>query len=126
MQLLAVDYGEAKIGLAISDEAGKIALPYKILENQGFNFVLSCLQEICHEEGIGKIIVGRPIGMKGQETVQTKKTDEFIKKLQNNLKVPIEPEDERLTSKAAEVLSGRGDHAVAAMIILQDWIERNT
>ena len=133
-KLLAIDYGEAKIGLAITDETGRIALPYQVIENKGFVFVLSYLKDVCEEEMIEEIIVGRPIGLEGQETQQTKKTDEFIDKLKNNLEVSIETEDERLTSKAAQTLlgssrrygPGEGDHAVAAMIILRDWLERNT
>lgn len=121
MKILAIDYGQRHIGLAIADERIKIAHPYLVLENKGQEFVLNELQKIITKENVSRIIIGRPIGLSGRETEQTKITGEFIKFLKNNLEISVESFDERLTSK----MTVDGHHAGAAAIVLQDYIEKS-
>ncbi|MFA5051350.1 MAG: Holliday junction resolvase RuvX [Patescibacteria group bacterium] len=125
MNILAIDYGNQHIGLAIADSKLKIVFPYKVLENQGDKFLFDSLQEIVKKEKIEKIIVGRPMGMQNNLTDQTKITDEFVQKLKKAIELPIEIFDERLTSKLALSLSKGGEgniHSGSAMIILQDYL----
>lgn len=120
MKILGIDHGLKYLGLAIADEQLKIAHPYNILENKSQNFVLTELKRIIEQEGVIKIVVGRPIGLSGQLTEQTQITDQFIQFLKSNLSTPIDGFDERFTSKMAD-----DDHAAAAAIILQDYIEKS-
>ncbi|MDD5625694.1 MAG: Holliday junction resolvase RuvX [Patescibacteria group bacterium] len=126
--ILAIDYGNQHIGLAIADSKLKIVFPYKVLEYQGDNFLFDSLQEIVKKEKIEKIIVGRPMGMQNNLTDQTKITDEFVQKLKKAIELPIEIFDERLTSKMALNLSKGGEgniHSGSAMVILQDYFDKS-
>lgn len=102
MKILGIDHGLKYLGLAIADEQLKIAHPYNILENKSQNFVLTELKRIIEQEGVIKIVVGRPIGLSGQLTEQTQITDQFIQFLKSNLSTPIDGFDERFTSKMAD------------------------
>lgn len=127
MKILGIDYGQKHIGLAIADEEVKIAHPYLVLENKSQNFILNELNKIIEREKVKKIVVGRPIGLSGQATEQTKITDEFIEFLKNNLDISIESFDERFTTKMAtkyEFDTNKGEHSSAAAIILQDYLEK--
>lgn len=128
MKLLGIDYGEKKIGLAIADSEIKIASPYKILTNG--EDILAKIREICQEEEIEKIIIGVPLTLKSSTSKQTKKVFNFINKLKKTIYLPIVEQDERLSSGyAKELLKGMKvkhfDDDVAAMIILQSWIDEN-
>lgn len=144
MKILGIDYGQKYIGLSIADENIKIAHPYLVLENKVVSSATSCgdgskkfildeLKKIIAKENINKIIVGRPIGLSGQATEQTKITDEFVEFLKSNLTIPVESFDERFTSKMTlaptklrKFTKIRKDeyHDVAAAIILQDYLDR--
>jgi len=126
MNILAVDYGTRFIGLALADDKVMISTPYKILKNEGESLFAE-LQKVIEQEKIGKIIIGRPLAFSGRETQQTGKTNLFIEKVREKTKLPVVVVDERLTSKMADkLLAGEkgGNHAVAASIILQDYLER--
>lgn len=105
MRYLGIDYGEKNIGLAIGDNNLKIATPFSIVKN------IREIKEIIQKEKIDKIIIGLPLGFRG-ETEQTRKTREFAKNFEN-----FEFTDERFTSKIAK------NHAGAATIILQDYLD---
>jgi len=140
--LLAIDYGRKHFGLAIGDKNLKIAFPYQTIENKGFGSVLNQIKAICQsirrgsglapglpkgqKEEIELIIIGRPLGMTGKKTRQTKLTDRFVAKLKRQINIKIKVEDERLTSQAAEkfLTPSEHNHAVAAMIILQNYLDR--
>lgn len=123
MSFLGLDYGEKKIGLAKS--AGSLAVPLCVIENN--SRVIQNIEEICQQEGISKIIVGMPKGMKGQAGSQSEKVQSFVGKLRRHLYQDIITEDERLSSKQAKRLLERQkaqDDAVAAMLILQSYLDR--
>jgi putative Holliday junction resolvase len=128
MKFLGIDYGEKNIGLATGDDETRLASPFGILENKDQDFVLGGLKEICLEEEIGKIIIGLPLTMSGEIGPQAGAVNDFISFLKNNFDFPIETEDERLTSAMVDKLmeeSGVKERdAVAAMIILQSYLDR--
>jgi len=134
MKLLGIDYGNKRIGLAIGESDGKIAVPYGMIENKGDNFVLCEIKELCNEEGIDKIIIGIP-QHKEFESKQYKIIEKFIIYLKNNIEIKIDSADEAFTSKIAEKdekyknlykdrKKGWKD-AVAASEILRDYMELN-
>lgn len=122
MSILGIDFGEKRIGLAIADSELKIALPFKTVKSE------KEIEEICKNRKISKIIIGLPRGLSGKNTEQTQKTKEFAQRLKNNLKIPINFQDERLTSKQAEKML-QNKHkkedidAISAQIILQTYLD---
>jgi len=127
MNILGIDYGEKRIGLALADREMKIATPYKILGNKGFDFVVNEIRKICETESVGEIVVGLPVSLRGKIEFQAKKVLEFVKFLEVNLKISVKTEDERLTSamvdKLAEEQKVERD-AIAAMLILQSYLDK--
>mgnify|MGYP001211255310 FL=1 len=132
-RILGLDYGDRRIGLALSDPSKMIASPFKFIINTGDDEVLDSLKILIAEEDIEAIVVGLPIGMKGQETKQTTKVREFSELL-SSLTIPISFEDERLSSVSAEksmiqqkIKTGHHKGMIdqrAAAILLQQYLDR--
>ena len=132
-RVLGIDYGDSRIGLAMSDPLKIIASPFKTIRNEGNEKCLQVFQSLIKEKDVEAIVVGLPIGLKGQETVQTKKVREFANLLYA-LKLPIHLEDERLSSVSAEksmiqqnIKTGHNKGLIdrrAAAIILQQFLDK--
>ena len=132
-RVLGIDYGDSRIGLAMSDPLKIIASPFKTIRNEGNEKCLQVFQSLIKEKDVEAIVVGLPIGLKGQETVQTKKVREFANLLYA-LKLPIHLEDERLSSVSAEksmiqqnIKTGHNKELIdqrAAAIILQQFLDK--
>lgn len=126
MKVLGIDWGERRIGLAMSPD-GHWAFPWKILEVRGFAHAMESLQHVVTSEHIERVVLGLPVGMDGKDTPQTSRVREIAADLQNVLGIPVDVLDERLTSveaakqrRAAEK-SGAVD-ADAAVLILQTYL----
>jgi putative Holliday junction resolvase len=132
-RVLGIDYGDSRIGLAMSDPLKIIASPFKTIRNEGNEKCLQVFQSLIKQKDVEAIVVGLPIGLKGQETVQTKKVREFANLLYA-LKLPIHLEDERLSSVSAEksmiqqnIKTGHNKGLIdrrAAAIILQQFLDK--
>ena len=132
-RILGIDYGDSRIGLAMSDRLKIIASPFKTIRNEGNENCLQVFQSLIKEKDVETIVVGLPMGLKGQETVQTKKVREFSDLLYT-LKLPIHLEDERLSSVSAEksmiqqnIKTGHNKGLIdqrAAAIILQQFLDK--
>ena len=132
-RVLGIDYGDSRIGLAMSDPLKIIASPFKTIRNEGNKKCLQVFRSLIKEKDVEAIVVGLPIGLKGQETVQTKKVREFANLLYA-LKLPIHLEDERLSSVSAEksmiqqnIKTGHNKGLIdrrAAAIILQQFLDK--
>tara|TARA_B100001250_G_scaffold412001_1_gene442068 strand:+ start:770 stop:1183 length:414 start_codon:yes stop_codon:yes gene_type:complete len=132
-RVLGIDYGDSRIGLATSDPLKIIASPFKTIRNEGKKKCLQFFQSLIREKDMEYIVVGLPMGLKGQETVQTKKVREFANLLYA-LKLPIYLEDERLSSVSAEksmiqqnIKTGHNKGLIdqrAAAIILQQFLDK--
>jgi len=123
--ILGIDYGEKHVGLAVADPRVGLALPGKTLINQGEDSLLELINNVVQEKKIDKIVVGSPLNFQGQATDQSELTEQFILKLKEKTGLPVISYDERLTSKMAEKMTeGKKDnHCLAAMIILQDYLD---
>ncbi len=120
-KIMAVDYGQAKIGLAIS--ADSLALPLGILENRDDFF--NKIKDIVISEGVDLVVVGLPLGKMGEETESSALARKFAEKLHNFLQIPVDLFDERLTTAQTKSLGVKGeDDAHAASLILQSFIDR--
>ena len=129
-RILGIDYGEKRVGLALSDPMHMIASPYKSIPNNPALIV--AIQSIMKAEIVEFVVVGLPKGMKGQKTAQTKYVNSFVENLnQNHIKVELV--DERLTSISAKkalveqgIKTGHNKGLIdqtAAAIILQQYLD---
>jgi len=119
-KLLAIDYGQHKIGLAVADTDIKIALPLEVVK---LAKLATRIRELIVSDEVKKIVVGLPLGLNGQETAQTAAVRKFVTDLKSKVNVEIVTEDERLTSVQASRV--KKDDAVAAMYILQSYLDKN-
>ena len=132
-RILALDYGDKKIGVAISDPMQIIAKPFKTLNNTTNKNILLDLNEIISEYDINKIIVGLPITLKNKYSIQTEKVSAFIEFLKENLSIYVDSYDERLSSKIAiqslvkqGIKTGHNKREIdktAAAIFLQNYLD---
>ena len=132
---LGIDYGDKKVGLALSDRASLIASPYKTLQYVSENDLIKKIKKVVFEKDIKIFVVGLPLNMKGEDSSQTKKVRKF-KKLLSVLELPIVYEDERLSSISAKnslvlqnVKTGHNKAEIdrtAAAIILQQYLDKNS
>ena len=132
-RVLGIDYGERRMGLAVSDSLEIIAKPLKTLDRKKTFDYFSEILNIVIEKNVQKIVVGLPLTLKGKHSDQTKVVQKFIEKLKQAVKIPVIHIDERLSSVAA-VRSlkemgvktghekGRIDETAAA-IILQEYLD---
>ncbi len=123
-RILGVDYGEKRIGLAISDEGHKFSFELDIYSPKEF---FDKIAELVEKKGVSKIVLGYPLNMSGKETKKTQEVKVFKEKLEQLLPVRIELADERLSSKMAENIAGTSKNidGLAAQIFLQNYLNKN-
>ena len=131
-RILGIDYGDSRIGLAISDQNQKIAFPFKTVKNKDENWIIKFFDSLILEKEIDYFVLGLPIGMNGKDTMQTTKVRAFAQRLET-LKLPIYLQDERLTSVSAKkslikenIKTGHMKEKIderAASILLQQFID---
>ena len=117
MKVLALDYGRARTGVAVSDPTGELARPLETVEQAATEAGLDRLAAIVAEEAAEKVVVGLPLTLKGERGEQAKETERFVAVLRERLAVPVELFDERFTSVLAD-----GDDARAAAHLLSDYL----
>ena len=134
MRVLALDLGERRIGMAISDELGWGAHPLYTLERTTLRADLDKLAQIAEREGAAQVVVGLPLGPQGEVGTSAKKVERFVSRLRARLKIPVITWDETLTSVEAEQQMIADDVSrakrrrrldqAAAALILQSYLER--
>ena len=132
-RILALDVGDVRIGIAVSDIMGIIANPLETYNRKKTDVDFDYIVNLCKEREVGEIVVGLPLSMNAQENVQTEKTRLFVETLKTKTDIPIKYVDERLTSVAAERLLIDGGvrrenrkkviDKVAATLILQSYLD---
>jgi putative Holliday junction resolvase len=131
MRVLGVDWGEVRIGLAVSDETGTIASPYKVIPNDGN--AAKAVVNAAAVTGAEEIVVGYPLTLTGAEGPAAERVQDFARDVQSRVSVPIKLVDERFTTKAAEEklrAAGASNEklkktadAAAAALILQTYLD---
>ena len=101
-RLLAIDYGEKRLGLAVSDPNQIISKPLKTIILSDSQYIYNELEKIISDNEIQKLIIGLPLGMDGKNTQQTSKVEAFKENLQNKISIPVILFDERLSSVSAK------------------------
>lgn len=133
-RILGIDYGSVRIGLALSDPTGTLASPLPHLENKSLSHIQTALMELIRIHEIQKIVVGLPRNMDGSYGPAAEKVRDFISQIQKGLSVPMETQDERLTTvQASKQLSQMGMNqkdlrkkidSSSASLILQQYLDR--
>ena len=133
MKTMGIDFGLARIGIAISDDTKFLASPFETYKRKGEEQDIQHLIDIIKTKNVDEIVCGLPMNMEGVEQEIAKKTREFMAKLQEQVNIKIEFVDERLSSLMAEEMLKETERdwkkrkekldAVAASIILQDFLD---
>jgi putative Holliday junction resolvase len=118
MKVLALDYGSARTGVAVSDPTGTVARPLGTIDRVGEPAGFDRLLEVIDIEAPERIVVGLPLTLRGEHGAQARETDRFVDALREATDVPIESWDERFTSTLAA-----GDDARAAAHLLSSYLE---
>ena len=124
MRVLALDYGSARCGCAVSDPTGVLATPIEPVANPGSRRGLARLRALAAELDVERVLVGLPLSLSGADSAQTEETRAFADRLAHELAVPVELFDERFTTRQAERTGGRAsEDSRAAAHLLESWLE---
>jgi putative Holliday junction resolvase len=123
VKVLALDYGSARTGVAVSDPTGTLARPLEVVENASAPDGLKHLAELVEREEVEQIVVGLPVTLRGERGAQAEETEAFVSALREVTAVPIESFDERFTTKLAEAQPSEAPpDAVAAAHLLSTYL----
>ena len=133
MRILGIDYGEKRVGVAVSDPLGIIALPLRVLEVRSDADALAAIESVCAETETEKIVVGFPLNMNGTVGESARKAQAFAEELAKRVSLPVDMWDERLSTAMADRVmieggAGRGKRRLtrdklAAQVILQGYLD---
>jgi len=121
VKVLALDYGSARTGVAVSDPTGTVARPLEVVVRASTEAGLARLRELVEAEQAELVVVGLPVTLRGERGSQAQETERFVEKLRRAVEVPVELYDERFTSVLAA-----GDDAQAAAHLLSDYLAWST
>lgn len=132
-RIMALDVGEATIGVAISDPLRVTAQPITTVHRQGWRRDLDALRSLIQAHEVAQVLVGLPLRLGGQRGTAALEAEAFAAKLRDAIDLPVATWDERLTSVQAERILLDADvsrrkrreviHQMAAAIILQSWLD---
>lgn len=133
MRVLALDYGSARCGCALSDPTGTIVTPLEVLARPATKRGFAWLRELVRAREVERVIVGLPLSLDGGDSEQTRETRAFAHELSQRLgeDVPVEMYDERFTTRIAQTMAGAretggrtktGEDSRAAAHLLESWL----
>jgi putative holliday junction resolvase len=122
-RIVALDYGSARCGVAVSDPTGTLATPLEPIlrpnTRKGFNRLLAAIRA----HAAAAVVVGLPLSLSGRDSAQTVEVREFAERLGGALGVPVELYDERFTTTRAQQRPGAAaEDSRAAAVLLEDWL----
>jgi putative Holliday junction resolvase len=124
VKVLALDYGSARTGVAVSDPTGTLARPLGVVEGAATESGLAELARLVREEEAERIVVGLPLTMRGTRGEQVAETERFVEVLRGAVDVPVELFDERFTTDLAQQTPGAApEDALAAAHLLSTYLE---
>lgn len=128
MRVLALDYGSARCGCALSDPTGTIVTPIDPVLRPASRAGMAALVALIADREPERVLVGLPLSLRGEDTEQTRETRAFADKLASRLGegVPVELYDERFTTRIAAQTSDApaSEDSRAAAVLLEDWLAR--
>jgi putative Holliday junction resolvase len=108
-RVVALDFGEARCGVAASDPTGTVVTPLGAVERPDTRRGLGRIAALVREREAGRVVVGLPLSLSGEEGAQAQRTREWAAKLAERLDVPVVLHDERLTTRQADRMGGSAD-----------------
>ncbi len=126
-RVVALDYGSARCGVAVSDPTRTLATPLDPVlapaTRKGFGRLVALIATL----DPGTVLVGLPLSLSGGDSDQTRETRAFVQRLRDRLNVPIEVYDERFTTKLARQSGGaNAEDSRAAAVLLEEWLRRGS
>ncbi|HYZ81776.1 MAG TPA: Holliday junction resolvase RuvX [Solirubrobacteraceae bacterium] len=123
MRVLALDYGRARCGCALSDPTGTLATPLEPVLQPASRRGRARLRQLVADTGAQRVVVGLPLSLSGEDSTQTAETRAFAADLEHALSVPVELYDERFTTRLAARTPGRSsEDSRAAAHLLESWL----
>jgi putative holliday junction resolvase len=124
VKVLALDYGSARTGVAVSDPTGTLARPLCVVERASSESGLARLAELVRAEDPARVVVGLPLTLRGEHGAQAQETERFVEALRAVVAVPVESFDERFTTRLAAGADGdAAEDARAAAHLLSSYLE---
>ena len=121
---MALDYGSARTGVAVSDPTGTLARPLGVVERAASETGLAEVARLAHAEEVERIVVGLPLTLRGTRGEQAAETERFAEALRGAVEVPVELYDERFTTNLAQQTAGNApEDALAAAHLLSTYLE---
>jgi putative Holliday junction resolvase len=125
MRVLALDYGAARTGVAVSDATGTLARPVCVVRKAATEAGLAEVARLVVAHEAERIVVGLPLTLRGEHGKQAAETERFVTALRAQVDIPVETSDERFTTALAQRFGGSApEDAVAAAHLLQSWLDR--
>jgi putative holliday junction resolvase len=122
-RVVALDYGSARCGVAVSDPSGTLATPLEPVLRPGTRKGLARLAALVRELSVERVVVGLPRSLRGGDSGQTRETRAFAGRLQAVVDVPVELYDERFTTALAQQAGGEAAlDSRAAAVLLEEWL----
>jgi putative holliday junction resolvase len=129
MRVLALDYGSARCGCALSDPTGTIVTPIEPVLRPAARRGLAALVDLVNDREVELIVIGLPLSLTGSDTEQTRETRRFAATLATKLgeTIPVELHDERFTTRIASrmVDATTSEDSRAAAVLLEDWLAQS-
>jgi len=123
VKVLALDYGSARTGVAVSDPTGTLARPLGVVERASTQSGLAELARLVREEDVERVVVGLPLTLRGARGEQAVETEGFVEALRGAVDVPVELYDERFTTSLAAQAGGTTSlDSRAAAVLLDEWL----
>ena len=126
MRVLALDYGAARCGVAVSDPTGTLATPLEPALRPATKKGFAALLERVATLEVERVVIGLPLSLSGGDSAQTRETRAFAERLSAGVSVPVELYDERFTTSLALQAGGAGSlDSRAAAVLLEEWLQKN-
>jgi putative Holliday junction resolvase len=123
VKVLALDFGSARTGAAVSDPTGSVARPIGVVESAATEEGIARVLELARKEDVELIVVGRPLTLRGERGAQAEETERFVESLRAATDLPVESFDERFTTKLARAETTKApEDAVAAAHLLTSYL----
>jgi putative holliday junction resolvase len=123
LRVLALDYGAARCGVAVSDPSGTLATPLEPVLRPGTRKGLQRIAALASELGAERVVIGLPLSLSGGDSAQTTETRAFAERLGRVLDLPVELYDERFTTRLAQRSPGSAaEDSRAAAVLLEGWL----
>jgi putative Holliday junction resolvase len=124
LRILALDYGAARCGVAVSDPSGTLATPLEPVLRPGTRPGFARVVALVAELGVERVLLGLPVSLSGRDSAQTVETRAFAERLRAAVAVPVELYDERFTTSLAARVGGNASlDSRAAAILLDEWLQ---